>query len=195
MRAPVPSHAARIRSPARQMRDGKRGVAAIEFAIISTVLLVATLGFFETVLAVRAKMLLSSSVASMAEMLGAESGIPPLTQTIMNDYCKGVRLTMGAYTTTSLSMAVASVTFAAGSKGPARDWEYDGACPTTAGALGSSGAMSLTSSMTSNSGDSVIVIQASYTYVPVINTVLPSMTFTQTVFAHPRYNRVYCINC
>ena len=191
----MPSHAARIRSAARQMRDGKRGVAAIEFAIIATVLLVATLGFFETVLAVRAKMLLSSSVANMAEMLGAETGMPPVTRTTLNDYCKGVRLTMGAYATTSLAMAVASVTYAAGSRGPARDWEYDGACPTTAGALGSSGAMSRTASMTSNSGDSAIVIQASYTYVPMINTVLPSMTFTQTVFARPRYNRVYCSNC
>ena len=190
-----PSSAACTGWVARWMRDDRRGVAAVEFAIIGTVLLTATLGFFETVLIVRAQTLLSSAVANMADMVAAGSGIPPVTQLLLRDYCKGAQLSMVPYATTGLSMAVASVTHASGSGGTAADWEYDGACPVTATALGSNGATILASSMVPSSGDSVIVIQASYTYTPVVSTVLSSITLTQTAFSRPRYGSVKCVGC
>jgi Flp pilus assembly protein TadG len=180
---------------ARRIRDDRRGVAALEFAIVGTMLLAATLGFFETVLVVRAKTLLTSAVANMADLVAAGSGIPPITQLTLRDYCKGVQLTMVPYTTTSLAMAVASVTHATGSGGTAADWEYDGACPTTAAALGSNGATTLASPMVPSGGDSVIVIQASYTYTPVVSTILSSVTLKQTVYSRPRYGSVKCLGC
>ncbi len=190
MREPTLSRTARVRSAARRICGDRRGIAAIEFAIVGTVLLTATLGLFETVLVVRAQALLSSAVANMAEMVAAEDGLPPVTQLTLRDYCGGVQLTMGSYATAGLSMAVASVTRPAGSGSPARDWEYDGACPTAAASLGSGGASALATSMVPSSGDSVIVIQASYVYTPVINTVLPSVVLTQTAFARPQGHSV-----
>jgi len=180
---------------ARWVRGDQRGVAAVEFAIIGTVLLTATLGFCETVLIVRAQTLLSSAVANMADMVAAGSGSPLLTQLILRDYCKSAQLTMVPYATAGLSMAVASVTHASGSGGTAADWEYDGACPVTAPALGSNGATTPASSMVPSGGDSVIVIQAGYTYTPVVSTIVSSITLTQTAFSRPRYGSVKCLGC
>ncbi len=177
------------------MRGDQRGVAAVEFAIIGTVLLTATLGFCETVLIVRAQTLLSSAVANMADMVAAGSGSPLLTQLILRDYCKSAQLTMVPYATAGLSMAVASVTHASGSGGTAADWEYDGACPVTAPALGSNGATTPAFSMVPSGGDSVIVIQAGYTYTPVVSTIVSSITLTQTAFSRPRYGSVKCLGC
>lgn len=180
---------------ARWVRGDQRGVAAVEFAIIGTVLLTATLGFCETVLIVRAQTLLSSAVANMADMVAAGSGSPLLTQLILRDYCKSAQLTMVPYATAGLSMAVASVTHASGSGGTAADWEYDGACPVTAPALGSNGATTPAFSMVPSGGDSVIVIQAGYTYTPVVSTIVSSITLTQTAFSRPRYGSVKCLGC
>ncbi len=192
MSEPAPSRAACIHLAARRMRSDRRGVAAIEFALVGTLLLIATLGFFETVLIVRAQTLLSSVVANMAELVAAQSGVPIATLT---DYCGGARLTMAPYPTTSLSMAVASVTHSSTSGNTARDWEYDGACPTAAAAIGSAGAAALGGSMVPNGGDSVIIIKASYTYTPSINVLLSSITLKQTAFARPIRGAVACSNC
>lgn len=189
----MPSRRSRIQDLAGRLRRHRRGVAALEFALVAPLFLALTIGFFDVVRLVRVKSLLTDAVSNMAEMVAAESGVPAVMQTSLQDYCQGVRLTMNAFATTTLSMAVASVTYASGSSSAAMDWEYDGACPTAATALGAAGAKTLASAMVPNSGDSVIVIKASYTYAPIINAALGSIVLNQTVFARPRYGVVkYC---
>lgn len=55
MKAPISGCPAGVRSVATRLCSDKRGVAAIEFAIIGTLLLTATLGFAEIVMLVRAQ--------------------------------------------------------------------------------------------------------------------------------------------
>lgn len=192
MSGPRLSRAVCIHSAVRQMWRGRRGVAAIEFAVISTLLMIATLGFYEMVLVVRVQTLLSSAAANMAEQVAAQTGLPIVT---LNDYCGGAQLTMVPYPTTSLSMAVASVTKPSGSGNAATDWEYDRACPTAATAMGGAYAAGLGGPMVPNGGDSVIIIKASYTYNPPINVILSSITLHQTVFARPIRRAVACTDC
>lgn len=190
MKAPVPSRSASVRSVLCRMRGDKRGVAAIEFAIIGTLLLTTTLGFAEIVMLVRAQTLLASAVANMATMIAADQGLPPITQATLRDYCGGAQLSMTPYATAGLSMAIASVT-----QGKGRDWEYDNACPTAATALGAANASALASPMVTSRGASVLIIQARYAYTPAINILLPSVVLTQTAFSSPRSGKVSCLSC
>lgn len=192
MREPAPFPAACTHPATRRIWSDRRGVAAIEFAIIGTLLMTATLGFFEIVQIVRAQTYLSSAVANMAEQIAAQNGVPIAS---LNDYCGGARLTMASYPTTRLAMAVASVTKPNAGANAARDWEYDAACPTTAAAIGSGTAAGLGGPMVPNPGDSVIIIKASYRYDPPINVILSSITLTQTVFARPIRGSVTCSGC
>ncbi len=189
MKTSKPSRSLGSRLAARLCSD-KRGVAAVEFAIIGTLLMTATLSFAEIVMLVRAQTLLSSAVANMATMIAADQGVPPITQATLRDYCGGAQLTMAPYATTGLSMAIASVT-----QGTGRDWEYDNACPTAATALGAANASALASPMVTTSGSSVLIIQARYAYTPAINILLPSVVLTQTAFASPRSQKVSCATC
>lgn len=181
-------------SAARLMCDDLRGFAAIEFAVVAPVLLIAMIGFFETVQTVRAKSLLTAAVANMVEMIATEKGAPELTPGTMQDFCRAAQLTMRPFAATSLSMAIASVTNStAAPPGPARDWEYDAACPSAASPFGANGAKAAATSMVPDAADSVIMIKASFTYTPSL--ILSATTFTQTVFARPRYNTVACPSC
>ena len=179
-----------IRSAVALLCSTKRGVAAVEFAIVGTVLMTATLGFAEIVLLVRAQTLLASAVANMATMIAADQGLVPVTQLTLRDYCGGAQLTMSPYATAGLSMAIASVT-----QGTGRDWEYDNACPTAATALGAANASTMASPMVTTSGTSVLMIQARYAYTPPINILLPSVVLTQTAFSSPRFGKVNCLGC
>ena len=190
MKTSTPRRFAGIRSAATRLRGAKRGVAAIEFAIIGTLLLTATLSVAEIVLLVRAQTVFSSAVANMATMIAADPGVPPITQATLRDYCGGAQLTMSPYATAGLSMAIASVT-----QGTGRDWEYDNACPTAATPLGAANASTLASPMVTSNRASVLIIQARYAYTPAINILLPSVVLTQTAFSSPRHIKVYCDTC
>lgn len=190
MKPSTPRRLAVIRSAATRLCRDRGGVAAIEFAIVGTLLMTATLGFAEIVMLVRAQTVFSSAVANMAAMIAADAGVPPITQATLRDYCGGAQLTMAPYATTGLSMAIASVT-----QGTGRDWEYDSACPTAATALGAANASTLASPMVTSSGASVLIIQARYAYTPAITILLPSVVLTQTAFASPRHIKVDCVGC
>lgn len=178
----------------RLLGDDRRGVAAVEFAFAAPVLLVAMIGFFETVQTIRAKSLLTAAVANMVEMIAAADAAPAMTPATMQDFCRGAQLTMRPFVTTTLSMAIASVTNVKTiPTGPTRDWEYDAACTTTGAAFGANGAKGTAGPMVPDPADSVIMIRASFTYTPAL--ILSATTFTQTVYARPRHNAVTCPSC
>jgi len=193
MKTAVMPCTSRVRGMARRFGRHQRGVAALEFALIAPFFLLLTIQCFDVIRLVRVNSLLVNAVSDMAEMVAAESSTPAVTSASLKDYCQGAKLTMRSFDTTTLSMAVASVTYKTGSASPAMDWEYDAACPTTATALGATKAQTLASPMVPTSGDSVLAIQASYTYTPIFNIALGSVVLSQTVFARPRHGVVtYC---
>ena len=99
----------------------------------------------------------------------------------MGDFCSGIRLVMTPLPTAGLQATVASVTDTA--SGYVVDWQ-DESCgsgaPMTAPAT-------LAQSYIPAVNDSIIVVQASYAYHPVVSSVLsPSIALVRTSYARAR---------
>ena len=160
-----------------------RAVAVIEFAIIIPVMVTLTLGTFEVSRAVQAKMKASNAAQFIADMIAAQSSI---TAANLTNYCNGARMTMAPYSQSVLKAAVASVT-----NGTA-DWH-----DTTCGSATAIASPASLSTLDDGSGNSVVIVQTTYTYSGVLVYLLPtSITMTQTAFSRPRnVTTVACAAC
>lgn len=183
-------HVCRPRTVAALSCD-RRGVAALEFALLVPFLITVLIGLVAISQAVRAKMLLTSTASSMASMVAAQHTVTGGSSGTLRDLCNGAQLIMRPYAAGALSMAITSYTKQSDST-VLRDWEYDGACQASAGSLAATGA-TLASPLLVDAGDSIIITRASYNYTSLYTNIVPSMTLSQTAYARPRYGKVTCI--
>lgn len=156
------------------------GAVAIEFAVILPLLLSLSLGAFEVLSAVRSNMRLQSAAQTMAELVAVNSSV---NASLITDFCAGAKLMLAPFDPTTLTVAVASVTNKAGAV--AADWQ-----DTTCGAAKAMGSpITLAGGTVASSGDTVIVVQSTYTYTSPLKFVLPTgIAMTQVAFARPRTN-------
>lgn len=155
----------------------RRGVMAVEFALIMPFMMAALFGGFTATRLVRASMKSWNAAQSVADLVSQQTTV---TSTQIGDLCAGGRLTLAPFTGT-LVITVASVTYSAGGT-RAVDWQ-----DTTCGGAQLSDALSLGTSYTPNLSDSVIIVQAKYTYAFPASYVLPSsVTFTRYTYSRPR---------
>ncbi len=162
------------------VRD-QRGSALIEFALIGTVMIMLLVGGYEAATAVRATMKTNAAALTMAELVAMQNAV---NNTSMANFCNGAKLVMTPLSNTTLKIAVASVTKNATSGTTAVDWS-----DTTCGSASSiaSTAISLSSGLIPNNGDSVIVSYATYTYDAASSFMLPAtITLSQIAFGRPR---------
>lgn len=172
------------------LRRDQRGVAALEFAMLAPVLVIALVGLLAVSQAVRAKMLLTSTASSMASMVAVQRAVTGSSLGTLRDFCNGAQLTMLPYSANALSMAITSYTLQSDLT-VHKDWEYDSACQATAGSLAGTGT-ALASPLLAEAGDSVIVVQASYNFTSPYPNFMPSMALSQIAYARPRYSKVTC---
>ena len=190
----IPALALRCVRTLRAMKDlqrGQRGVGAMEFALLAPVLVVSIIGLAAMSQAIRTKMLLTSAASSMAAMVAVQNSVTGGSVGTLHDFCSGAQLIMQPYAATGLSMAITSYTLQSGST-PSEDWEYDSACQGSAGSLASSGS-ALASPLLVATGDSVIIVKASYNYKSSFS-MFPSLVLSQTAYGRPRYSQVACIS-
>lgn len=175
------------------LRGDQRGVAAVEFVLVAPLMVTLFFGLFAMVQFVRAKMVLSSTASSMANMVSAQLVV---TSVNLNDYCNGAQRIMQPYAASGLSMAVITYTMQS-DKTVAASWEYDKACSTISSSWASSGTALATSLLTAP-GDSIVVVQASYNYplsygYTILGLANANMTLTQTAYARSRIAAVTCV--
>ncbi len=182
-------HVCRLRTVAALSCD-RRGVAALEFALLAPFLLTALIGLVAISQAVRAKMLLTSTASSMASMVAAQHTVTGGSSGTLRDLCNGAQLIMRPYAAGALSIAITSYTKQSDST-VLRDWEYDGACQASAGSLAATG-VTLASPLLVDAGDSIIITRASYNYMSLYTNIVPNMMLSQTAYARPRYGTVTC---
>lgn len=154
------------------------------------------LGTAETVRFVRTKLLFNTAVMGMAESIAAQYSVSSGSGAgTLSDFCKGAQLTMLPLSSTSLSAAITSVSNPLG-KGAQQDWEVDTACPATATVLGSNAAVALGSPLVPSSGDSVLIVQARYTYTPTLKAIIPlPLSLSTTIRLRPRSGAIACKSC
>ncbi|MDE2228687.1 MAG: pilus assembly protein [Alphaproteobacteria bacterium] len=155
------------------------GAALVEFALILPIMITLFMGAFEVTRVVAADMRLANAAQSVADMIAQQSNI---TSTMMTNFCNGGQLAMTPLSGTSLKVAVAEVTNTG--SGRVVDWN-DTTCNT---ATTISGATTLATSLVPNTNDSVVIVQATYSYTSPFSYVLAkSYTLTQTAYQRP-YN-------
>lgn len=158
--------------------SSRSGSVAVEFALIAPILLLLFIGVFEAEEAIRADMKVSTAAQTMAMLVAIQSSV---TATQMSDYCTAAGYVMAPFSSGSLKIAVASVTNNAGTI--RQDWS-DTTCGDAAAITDATG---IAASMVPTATNSVIVVQATYSYTEAVHLVLPSsITMTQTLFSRPR---------
>jgi Flp pilus assembly protein TadG len=161
-----------------RLRHDRCGVAAIEFALTLPVAFGLYLATVEITNLARAKTKFGAVADSMASLVSAQNPIGPGTMTA--DFCTGVGYAMAPFSAGTLQIQVDSVTNVGGTITDA----WTKSCGIVSNAVS---AVTLASSLVPNAGNSVIVVQAQYTYSAPITYLLPATaTFTGTGYAWPR---------
>lgn len=164
----------------RFCRD-RRGVSAVEFALIAPVLIVMYCGLAELTQAMMAQRRLSNIASQMGDLVaqGAQTG--PLKTA---DIFKIGEITMSPFPLSGLKMCLASITSDSTGKDTVAWAQTSGSmtnCPTKGSTITTVPVGVLPASQ------SVILARASYTYTSPIKLVMPgTMTFNRTYYLRPR---------
>lgn len=162
----------------------RRGVSAIEFALIAPVLVLMYCGFAETTQAMMAQRRLSNITSQIGDLVAQGTQTGPLK---MTDIFNIGNLIMAPYPTASLKMCVYSVISDATGKDTV-DWVQ-----TNPAGVGMTGCPAKNAIVTNidvgvlPASQSVIVARASYDYTSPIKLVMPTtMTFKRSYYLRPR---------
>lgn len=192
-----------------RLRDwlGRRGVAAVEFAIVMPFVLVLFIGTIEIATLYRTDAKLNAVAFNIAQMVSltqsVSSGASSTGISSLNDICRGAVMGLAPFPASGMTVNIASITQenAAGNAADYYEWESDstvsanGTCSTPAGSatsiLSGGGAdapltiatASGSSSMLATQCDNVIIAQVSLTYPGIMGVILTSRpTLTQTAY-------------
>lgn len=155
-------------STRRLIRD-RRGVAAVEFALILPFLLILMIGMAETTTALSYKRKISQVAFSMADLVSQSSS---LSSAEMNDIMVAARAIMEPFPADDLTVVIASVSF--DSRGKATvDWSVNQAGGTP-WSKGSAPPVNFPEE-TAQAGTSIVIGRASSTYTPLFASMAQSL--------------------
>jgi Flp pilus assembly protein TadG len=182
-----------MRTAAGAFRRDRRGVAALELALIAPVLVTLFLGSVEVTQLIRVRTKLSSSAQAIQNMVaGRNTPASSTPNAAVNSAFSGGQLMMYPFAASNLAVAIASVTFNSATP-PAPStlaWqvlENGAASMTLATACTLAAGLSM-------GGDSVIIVSATYGYTPILSYILSShYTLTQVAFGRPRSSAAFAV--
>ena len=164
----------------RHMGRDSRGMGAVEFALVLPFMLTACFGSVQCFSLVRAKMLTVAAARNLADLVSQQDNV---NASIMADFCTAGKLSIQPLPSTTLRVAAASVSYSSKTSAPAIDWT-----DTTCGSVSAiSTAATIAKNVVSTSGDSTVVVCATYTLsLPVSFPLGSSFALTGTALARPR---------
>ena len=163
-----------------RFRRDRRGVSAIEFALISPVLILAYFGLAELSGALMAQRRVAHAASAIADLVAQDSTI---TNSEMTDIFSVAQTIMKPYATTTLKLRVSSIT-ADASASPKVKWS-DGS-GMSALAVGNT-VTGLPTGVVTAAGDNVIMTEATYTYTSPAASVLPNgLAFSEKFYLRAR---------
>jgi Flp pilus assembly protein TadG len=175
-----------IRLRLNRLYKDTAGLAALEFALVLPLMLTALLGTIEVWNLVTSYSKAVSASQTVADLTSQSSA---LTTTQMNSIVVAAQRVLDPLVsnTTSLGISVVSVGFDATNK-PIQLWKFGwgtaaAATPTLSGAAG----LGVT-------GESVILVNLTYTCTPLIHDIVPQATFTETSYSRPRLVKKIALN-
>lgn len=160
----------------------RKGLMAVEFAIIVPLLLTMLIGCFELTYALQAEARLRTMAHGIANIVAKQSD---LDAAAMADICTGGRLMMQPFAPAAMSIAVTSVTWNGGAANV--DWQ-DTSCGTAAQLITNPTAAA--ADLLAENGDSAILVQATYSFQSPTQFFLPAtLTLSEQAYARPYGNQ------
>lgn len=161
-----------------RLRGDKRGVSAVEFAMLAPVMIAMYFGLAEFCQGFMAQKRMGHATSMVADLIAQRD---VMTGAQIDDIFKVGTLIMKPFSGTSLKMRVSSVT--RGTDGVAKvDWSRGSGL--TARTTGST--VTLPTGMIAN-GETVVMSEATYDYDSPVDYMMPSITkFSQTFYLRPR---------
>ncbi len=192
-----------------QLSRDRRGVAAVEFAIIAPLMLVMLMGTIEVVNLVRVQIKLNVAAGQLAEMIAGQPSVTEASSAggggSLGDMCIAASYNLLPYSRTTLSALVGSATVTP-APAPALDWFTDKACPTAVQGTAATASSAITAADSPKSlfttdgtpfagggtaikGYSAISVQMTYVYENIIPFLQSSsITLKSVASARPRSN-------
>lgn len=159
----------------------QRGVVALEFAIVTPILLTMLVGGVELTYTLLAEAKLRTMAYGFANLVAKQASLDSATLT---DICSGGQLMLYPLPATEMSVAVASVALNGGNV--VTEWQ-DTSCGSATGAITNPAASG--ASLLANEGDRAILVLASYRFRPPTHLFLPAdLTLSEQAYARPYYN-------
>ena len=172
----------------RRFGKDRRGVAAVEFALIAPVMVLMYCGLVELCQAMIAERKANHVASAVGDLVAQAEGV---TTSELSDIFSIGNTIMAPYATTTLKMRVSSVT-ADTNNTPKVDWSrgYGGLGALTAGST-------VTLPMTLTSGESIVMSEAQYAYTSPMQYILPSaLNYSEKFYLRPRRSdKVTCTGC
>ncbi len=172
----------------RRFGKDRRGVAAVEFALIAPVMILLYCGLVELCQAMIAERKANHVASAVGDLVTQAESV---STSDLGDIVTIGNTIMSPLPTSTLQMRVTSVTV--NSSGvPKVDWSYGsgGFTPMSKGAT-------VTLPMTLGANDSIVISEAKYQYSSVLKTILPdALNFNETFYLRPRRSdQVTCTGC
>jgi Flp pilus assembly protein TadG len=181
---PHPAPAGRL---LHRFRRDRRGVAAIEFALILPVLVLLTLGCFEVPRYVLLWQRLERASSGVSDLVAQAD--EPITANQMSDIFSAAKIMMQPYAIfTNGNIVVTSINNPTGGTGVKNTWRVS--CPS--GVSGSFGAINSTpvglpAGLSPTLDNEVLVTEVSFTYKPVFSTIIyQGSTLKAIAYTRPR---------
>ncbi len=172
----------------RRFKRDKRGVAAVEFALIAPAMILLYFGVAELCQAIIADRKASHVASSVGDLVAQTDKV--VSSDLSDIFGLGATV-MAPFPTGTLQMRLTSVT-ANASGTPKVDWSvgYNGF-----GALAKGGTVVMP--MTMVSGDSYVMAESQYRYTSAVQYVVPNaLTFSHAYYLRPRRSsQVTCSDC
>ena len=159
----------------------RRGLVAVEMALTAPLLVMLLLGTFELTQLIRVRTKVALATQAIQDIVAGQS---TATSTSLATAFSAAKLVMTPFPTTSLAVTIASVTFTSSGGAGTVAWQVvEGGTSTS---LTTAQACTLAAQMSLGS-DSVIVVRATYAYMPVLSYLLgSSYALTQIAYGRPR---------
>lgn len=170
-----------LRAFIRRVGRDRRGVSAVEFALIVPVMMLMYFGLGELCEAMMAQRRCAHAISAIGDLATQSAA---LSSSDVSDIFSAASLIMAPFSTTPLKLRLTSVTMNSSNVAKV-DWSctQGGASAYTAGTTYTG----LPANVLSASGDSVVVADGSYTWTSPAKYVLPNgLTFNEIFYLKPR---------
>ena len=164
-------------------RRDRRGVSAVEFALISPILILMYLGLAELSQGMTAQRRVSHAASAVGDLVAQSD---TLTNADMTDVFSATTTILSPYPTTTLKLRVTSIT--GDSSGvPKVDWSSVPTGQTGLTGYATGATVTLPTGLITAAGENVIMSEATYTYNALVKYVIKNgLNFNEKFYLRPR---------